>query len=917
MKLFERGSVTVFLTLILIPSIIITAVFFDGARIKLYNNQAIMAADSYAEAVLSEYDNLLKELYGVFAVSQDEKGKAAIGEIRDYIKTSFNPAGKTINNQYDPGFFHKKVDGFMPYSAAEVKVGIDEEPYYETIEDANLYNPRVLGTQIGDFMRYRIVKEMLNSDGGIVSTIANLKNVEANSKEAEDMNKIMDKAREIINKQAEFYKIVSGFDSKYTEYLKSLNKAVDVSRKKEIDTIGKLHKEGIEGEKVDNHPFKNEKHTSNSEFRKDKNYLYTKGIVDLVTGEDYEECFPLKTDDDSSEHSISDSPSADDTADSDKSTAKPDKQQIKDEFYWYVDLYKDFFGASFDKNRYGKSFDFRIDNYEEHIKSLTEITDDIKEKFGQFEEAINELTKSLNNKELDETLKNNIESTLELYKKLSKYKPEVYYEIKDLFQDQISTNQHYENIANGNIMYFQDLEEYYFYERPNKGKDDIIENKLKNHKRKVGTSKLRDIPYGYGEEGDKSYKFKLIKDASKECQDLYSMLNTCFADMKDSENAKNAEEDAKKKKKEAEEEKKKLEEEDKKQTDNLKNIPSSFELNDIKSGGLSGSISDFFKNDAINALLTKIYTVSYDLGMFSNRVDKNLSTKEGEEKQTKESITGYDMSKLNYIYGAELEYLFGGSRTSKDNLNDIRNSIFVFREGMNLASTFMIQEVNAPINNLTAALMWAPPIAVSVNAISRLAIATAESVADWKLLMAGKKIVLLKAKLSDSSIERLVEEKIETAAEKSLSAKMDKMNNDANKLSKGKENFTVPKSADKPAIEINYSQLVTIMILLFVDLDTLVSRTGNLICVNVNNALYDGKLEDGSEQKMKMKEAYTAVKGTCSVKLDYLLLPNGYGGNRGYEDLGIFTQKSIQKDTWDRMKEVEQNDHKFSVIRGY
>ena len=111
MKLFERGSVTVFLTLILIPSIIITAVFFDGARIKLYNNQAIMAADSYAEAVLSEYDNLLKELYGVFAVSQDEKGKAAIGEIRDYIKTSFNPAGKTINNQYDPGFFHKKVDG--------------------------------------------------------------------------------------------------------------------------------------------------------------------------------------------------------------------------------------------------------------------------------------------------------------------------------------------------------------------------------------------------------------------------------------------------------------------------------------------------------------------------------------------------------------------------------------------------------------------------------------------------------------------------------------------------------------------------------------------------------------------------------------------------------------------------------------
>ena len=97
MRNFERGSVTVFLTLILIPTIIITAVLMDMSRIRLFSNQAIMAADNYAEGVLAEYDNLLKELYGVFAVTQDKEGVEAINDLREYVKTSFDPSGKIMN----------------------------------------------------------------------------------------------------------------------------------------------------------------------------------------------------------------------------------------------------------------------------------------------------------------------------------------------------------------------------------------------------------------------------------------------------------------------------------------------------------------------------------------------------------------------------------------------------------------------------------------------------------------------------------------------------------------------------------------------------------------------------------------------------------------------------------------------------
>ena len=64
-----RGFITVFVTLIMVPVVVCTGTMVDAARLKLYSSQAAMAADAYGEVVLSEYDNLLKELYGLFSVT--------------------------------------------------------------------------------------------------------------------------------------------------------------------------------------------------------------------------------------------------------------------------------------------------------------------------------------------------------------------------------------------------------------------------------------------------------------------------------------------------------------------------------------------------------------------------------------------------------------------------------------------------------------------------------------------------------------------------------------------------------------------------------------------------------------------------------------------------------------------------------
>ena len=59
-RIGSHGIITVFLTLMMVPVVAISSVMVDVARLNLYSSQAVMAADTYGDTVLSEFDNLLK-----------------------------------------------------------------------------------------------------------------------------------------------------------------------------------------------------------------------------------------------------------------------------------------------------------------------------------------------------------------------------------------------------------------------------------------------------------------------------------------------------------------------------------------------------------------------------------------------------------------------------------------------------------------------------------------------------------------------------------------------------------------------------------------------------------------------------------------------------------------------------------------
>ena len=86
MKFFlkNQGVITAFVTMIMVPVVVFTGIFVDISRFKFCSSQAIMAADAYAEGVLGTYDNVLKELYGLFSITQDEEALEAIEDIENY-----------------------------------------------------------------------------------------------------------------------------------------------------------------------------------------------------------------------------------------------------------------------------------------------------------------------------------------------------------------------------------------------------------------------------------------------------------------------------------------------------------------------------------------------------------------------------------------------------------------------------------------------------------------------------------------------------------------------------------------------------------------------------------------------------------------------------------------------------------------
>ena len=842
-----NGVITVFVVLIMVPVVVITGIMVDMARLKLFAVQVAFASDSYGEVILSEYDNVLKELYGLFAVTQNEDGLAAIEEYAEYIGYSFKPNGN-----------RSELSGAMFFGDADVSFE------YENIEDASFSNSNVLMTQVADYMEFRVVEQVLD-ETGVFDMIDGFKNMQNDNEAISAVKDVGDGSEKVLGEIETYYKLLVDLKA-YEQYLKELKTAV-----------------GAYGSVLDDI-------YSSSGYADYLNFLENEDSIVAAKAE-------------KERLEAENKPVSEDT----KNLAEQyvDVGAYRTEMKEKIDPKSEAVVKLLDKDLFKKipgTIDALRKSAKEIEKGISEVEDKLKVLDGKLANA-------------SEDVREGIEQDIKEMRTLQNFSGR-FQEICDKEDEQNNKQNNTDNKA-----YFHGLvyNGYDNYKALNVIAEDIISGDIEanvywvSSESDINKIKWWEIPEGEGT--------------------LYTELQKLYSTSASDSNKKSADEKKDAANGKTDDAVNGISEED--EDTEARSIPNDVmaELKGCESAGTVPSFLDYFESgfsfsnagDAAAAVYDKFLMTEYDFGMFSSRVT-GIEVKQSEDgsKETKtiveKNLNKAPMSKnINYLYGAELEYIYGGHRESEKNLAAARNTICGVRMTMNFISTYTIKEINTTISRISTAAaeavtatgigaFAAPFVKVAVSAALRTAVAALETVEDWKMLKNREDVLLFKSRLEDLTCRNMLTDLLgPISGGEAESPSTGKVSLD--KPSTGELSLEKP-STEKPAakrieIKMSYEDYLRVLLFVCVSSDTVTRRTSDLITLNVNQSQ---NKEDtlSAPLDFKMSDAYTAVKVTCKAKLDMVVVPDYMldmflGGN----------------DTQTQIQAYDDGYIGYTMIRGY
>lgn len=255
----------------------------------------------------------------------------------------------------------------------------------------------------------------------------------------------------------------------------------------------------------------------------------------------------------------------------------------------------------------------------------------------------------------------------------------------------------------------------------------------------------------------------------------------------------------------------------------------------------------------VDDIVNKLLLVVYDAKMFSD-----FSTNKGEDKEM-ETLTGVPLgTEVNYFYQAELEYLYHGNEESaQSNVRTVLAMMLLIRFVNNYISSFSVSSVETEITTIAAGT---GPFAPLVKELGRLAYALGESIIDLNTLTAGKGVPLLKDKDSwKFSLDGIANSALDSSASSAISGK---------------------DSSTDSATDLYYSDYMTLLLLL-VGGDDLGKRTARLIELNMTNYEQGVNADEDTMSAVSAADFYDMSSATTSfsittqlnLKMMFLSLP--------------------------------------------
>lgn len=213
----QKGAITVFLTLILVPIIVVCSCFIDLSRVRLAQGMINSAGDLAMNTAMTSFDKTLNEVYGLLASCQSKD--EVVDSVNEYFIQSLSAQGieeneiekfvKSLNNLLGKAEVSNDISDLLNITMSDGSFALDE------VTNGNLTNPAVIKEQIVNFMKYRSVidgtQKIVKKIKGIVKQTKNIKEntemVEAQQEAAEKEEIALDKLKslydEILNYQKE------------------------------------------------------------------------------------------------------------------------------------------------------------------------------------------------------------------------------------------------------------------------------------------------------------------------------------------------------------------------------------------------------------------------------------------------------------------------------------------------------------------------------------------------------------------------------------------------------------------------------------------------------------------------------------------------------------------------------------------
>ena|GEM_PF-990229 len=186
-----KGSISIFLLIVLLPALVFSGLMADISRHHLAKAAAEEAGRLTLNSVLADYDTILKDVYGLFAISQQPG--LSDDERRELLMDHFR-----INLE--------NVGMFAP---------VLEDLQISPVPESSLANPEIIEKGILEFMKYRAPAETALS---LVDSLAVLARIGDQSRVAEQKMNVELKLKEVTADCAELYRIIAAYDAHTRQY---------------------------------------------------------------------------------------------------------------------------------------------------------------------------------------------------------------------------------------------------------------------------------------------------------------------------------------------------------------------------------------------------------------------------------------------------------------------------------------------------------------------------------------------------------------------------------------------------------------------------------------------------------------------------------------------------------------------------